>query len=166
MPGGRLAVMADLECPRADMLRVGPTGAAPRPFGTSRGRSWPRESLLRGTNFPVPDSREGGAQALVKARESGQMASRGSPDPLEFPVFSRRSGNWGAETGSRWTARSANQSARPENLRAEREPSGKSPPFRGPLGEGLRVSQAETVWYRASPRGRRPLSPRPMEAVR
>ena len=56
---------------------------------------------------------------------------RGGPNPGEFPVFSRGSGNWGGETGSRWTGRSANQSARPENPRAEREPARQSPPFEG-----------------------------------
>jgi hypothetical protein len=63
--------------------------------GTFRGGSWPRESLLRGTKFPVPGSRETGGQAPARADKSREMARRGSPDPGEFPVFSRSSGNWG-----------------------------------------------------------------------
>jgi hypothetical protein len=61
---------------------------------------------------------------------------------LYFPVDQ---GIRGAETGSRWTTSSANQSATPENLRAEAEPTRRIPPFRGSLGERLRASQAETA---------------------
>jgi hypothetical protein len=79
------------------------------------------ESGLNGTQFLVSDARERGMQVPAQGSESGLIASGGSPDPREFRVFSRRSGNWGAETGSRWTARSANQSASAENPPAERE---------------------------------------------
>jgi hypothetical protein len=79
------------------------------------------EPVLDGTQFPVSDATERGMQVPVQGSESGPIGSGGSPDPREFRVFSRRSGNWGAETGSRSTAPSANQSASAENPPAERE---------------------------------------------
>ena len=57
-------------------------GFASRSF---RGRSWPSESLLRGTKFPVPGSRECVAQVLVQARESGDMTRLAELESVQIP---------------------------------------------------------------------------------
>ena len=108
----------------------------PRPSEADRGHANPC-SAARNSLF----SAIGNAACKHPWRRANQARWRGrwSPDPRDFPVFSRRSGNSAAETGSRWTARSANQSASAETSRPEREPTPNSPRFRGVLAEGLRA---------------------------
>ena len=79
-------------------------------------------------------------KSSYKQENQARWPGRRSPNPRESPVFSRRSGNWGGETGSRWTARSANQSATPESSRAEHEPARRTARFRGNLAEHLEVA--------------------------
>ena len=134
----------------------------PGPSEADRGHTNPC-SAARNSLF----SAVGNAMCKPPYREENQARwpARRSPNPREFPVFSRGSGNWRGETSSLWTALSANQSARAETSRPERDPSAKSPPFRGPWGEPLRASQAETTLRPASPRRSRAFSLRAIEAV-
>jgi len=57
-------------------------------------------------------------KSSYKQENQARWPARRTPNPREFPVFSPRSGNWAAETGSRWTSRSANQSAAAETSHA------------------------------------------------
>ena len=147
--------------------RTDRSGAAPRLSGAFRGGSRPRE--FPAPRYEIPCSRLSGTR-----RASPRTSKRIRPDgqaggaqiranSLYFPVDQ---GIWGGETGSRWTARSANQSASPLLVEWGREPSAKSPPFRGPLAERLRASQAETTTRLAPLRRSRASSPRAIEAVR
>jgi hypothetical protein len=67
--------------------RTDRSGAAPRLSGSFRGGSWPRESGLDGTQFPVPDARERGGQAPAQGGESGEMARPAGPVAARFPCI-------------------------------------------------------------------------------
>ncbi len=67
--------------------RTDRSGAAPRLSGPLRGGSWPRESGLDGTQFPVPDARERGGQAPAQGGESGKMARPAEPVAARLPCI-------------------------------------------------------------------------------